>query len=264
MGAVVINRKRSEESLNLSHQSNGPNLRHSPYFQASKKRRFSFGIMSDDSGKPSSSSNPTISRISRYPDAKAPLRREIHAPSRANLRYGSAKAKPNDYCDKDEITPGNFFLRRYDNAKRTALGTLRFFKKDKELIDLVDEPEKEAVSDDSSVELVEVVDSDEEKLVEEEEEKMNLKPSTSSSDVRNGNNALRVDDTSTMMDSLSLGREMTTDDASSLEAYKKLLQSAERRNPKLEALSFEILLNENRLSHLRQSRPKPVEKKHVE
>ncbi|CDY09732.1 BnaC07g33290D [Brassica napus] len=53
---------------------------------------------------------------------------------------------------------------------------------------------------------------------------------------------------------------MDVDAASSLEAYKKLLQSAERRDSKLEALGFEILFNEKRLSQLRQSRPKPVEK----
>lgn len=69
---------------------------------------------------------------------------------------------------------------------------------------------------------------------------------------------MRVDDS--MLDPLSLVRQETTDAASSLEAYKKLLQSAERRNSKLEALGFEILFNEKKLSQLRQSRPKPVEK----
>ncbi|CAH2078953.1 unnamed protein product [Thlaspi arvense] len=258
MGAVAINRKRSEESLNFNQQSTGQFLRHSPYFQAPKKRRFSFANMSDDSNKPASSSNPTVSRISRYPDAKAPLRREIHAPSRGILRYGSQRAKPNDCCEK-----GNFFFREYDNAKRTALGALRFLKRDKEFIDLVDEPEneKEAVSEDSSDEVVEVVDCDEEKMVDDMEVKKNLQPSSSSTpDVKIGNSSFRVDDTSTMLDSLSLGREMTTtDDASSLEAYKKLMQSAERRNPKLEALGFQIVLHEKRMSQLRQSRPKPVE-----
>ncbi|RID72573.1 hypothetical protein BRARA_C04462 [Brassica rapa] len=210
MGAVAINRKRTEDSLNFNQQS--------PSSQASKKkRRFSFGIVSPDSNKPSSS---TISRISRYPDAKAPLRREIHAPSRASLRYALPKPKPNDY-----------------SFKRRAFDALRFFTKDKEIIDLGDEEEepeieieigKEAVCEDSSVE---VVDCD----VDEKEE--NVEPS--------------------MLDSMSLVRQEA---ASSLEAYKKLLQSAERRNSKLEALGFEILFNEKRLSQLRQSRPKPVDK----
>ncbi|CAA7057549.1 unnamed protein product [Microthlaspi erraticum] len=264
MGAVAINRKRSEETFNFNQQSTG-NFRHSPYLQAPKRRRFSSGIMSEDSGKPASSSNPTISRISKYPDAKAPLRREIHAPSRGFLRFGpssrsSSIAKPNDDCENDDFSRGSFFFRKYDIAKRTALDALRFLKKDKELIDLVDdEPEKEAVSVDSSVEELVVIDCDdeEEKLVEEK--KKNLQPS-SASDIGNGKSKLRVDDTSSMMDSLSLGREMTTTDASSLEAYKKLMQSAERRDSKLEALSFEIVLNEKRMSQLRQSRPKPVEK----
>lgn len=204
MGAVAINRKRTEDSLNFNQQS--------PSQASKKKRRFSFGIVSPDSNKPSSS---TISRISRYPDAKAPLRREIHAPSRASLRYALPKPKPNDY-----------------SFKRRAFDALRFFTKDKEIIDLGDEEEeepeieieieigKEAVCEDSSVEVVE--------------------PPSSS-----------------MLDSMSLVRQEA---ASSLEAYKKLLQSAERRNSKLEALGFEILFNEKRLSQLRQSRPKPVDK----
>ncbi|KAG7542726.1 Ulp1 protease family C-terminal catalytic domain [Arabidopsis thaliana x Arabidopsis arenosa] len=256
MGAVAINRKRSDESFNFNQQSTNP-LRNSPYFQASKKRRFSFA-MSEDSGKPaSSSSNPTISRISRYPDAKAPLRREIHAPSRGILRYG--KAKSNDYCEKD----GNFFVRKYDDAKRSALEALRFVKKDKEFVGLSDEVEKEAVvSDDSSVEEIVVVDcdDDEEDLVGEKKKKKKNQPSFSSgvTDVKKGDN-FRVEDTSMMLDSLSLDRDVS--DASSLEAYRKLMQSAERRNSKLEALGFEIVLNEKRLSQLRQSRPKPVEKR---
>nr|VDC82822.1 unnamed protein product [Brassica rapa] len=204
MGAVAINRKRTEDSLNFNQQS--------PSQASKKKRRFSFGIVSPDSNKPSSS---TISRISRYPDAKAPLRREIHAPSRASLRYALPKPKPNDY-----------------SFKRRAFDALRFFTKDKDVIDLGDEEEeepeieieieigKEAVCEDSSVEVVE--------------------PPSSS-----------------MLDSMSLVRQEA---ASSLEAYKKLLQSAERRNSKLEALGFEILFNEKRLSQLRQSRPKPVDK----
>ncbi|KAG2263360.1 hypothetical protein Bca4012_014415 [Brassica carinata] len=212
MGAVAINRKRTEDSLSFNQQS--------PSQAASKKRRFSFGIVSPDSNKPSSS---TVSRISRYPDAKAPLRREIHAPSRASFRYGLPKPKPDDY---------SFF----DDAKRRAFDALRFFTKDREVIDLGDDDEpvneKEAVSEDSRIE-------------EKEEEEKNVVD----------------DDTSSMLDSMSLVRqETTTDAASSLEAYKKLLQSAERRNTKLEALGFEILFNEKRLSQLRQSRPKPVEK----
>ncbi|WZZ75361.1 hypothetical protein YC2023_086731 [Brassica napus] len=216
MGAVAINRKRTEDSLNFNQPS--------PSQASNKKRRFSFGIISPDSNKPSSS---TVSRISRYPDAKAPLRREIHAPSRASLRYGLPKPKPNDYS--------------FDDAKRRAFDALRFFTKDEEVIDLGDEEEepeieigKEAVSEDSSVEVVDCDIDEKEEIVE---------PPSSS-----------------MLDSLSLVRREATDAASSLEAYKKLLQSAERRDSKLEALGFEILFNEKRLSQLRQSRPKPVEK----
>ncbi|CAH8388049.1 unnamed protein product [Eruca vesicaria subsp. sativa] len=182
---------------------------------------------------PSSSSS-----TSRYPDAKAPLRREIHAPSRGDLRYGSspkAKPKPNNCCEK-----GDFFTREYDNAKRTALNAFRFLNKDKELIDL-EEEEEEAVSQGS---VAEVIDCD--------DEERNIQTPSDSKTVR-------VDDTSTMLDSLSLGRQETTD-ASSLQAYRKLLQSAERRNSKLEALGFEILFNEKKLLQLRNSRPKPVDK----
>lgn len=202
MGAVAINRKRTEDSLNFNQQS--------PSQSSNKKRRFSFGITSPDSNKPSSSS-----RISRYPDAKAPLRREIHAPSRASLRYGPPKPRP------------------IDHYKKRAFDALRFFTKEKEVIDLGDE------------ELEVVVDCD---LEEEEEEKDVVEPPPPPS--------------SSMLDSMSLvsQEKATTDAASSLAAYKKLLESAERRNPKLEALGFEILFNEKKLSQLRLSRPKPLEK----
>lgn len=209
--------------------------------------------MSQDPNKPSS-------RISRYPDAKTPLRREIHAPSRANLIYGgSPKAKPNDCCEK-----GEFFTREYDNAKRSALDAFRFLNKDKELIDL--EEEEEAVSQDSAIE---VIDCDEEKLVKDDDnnkKKVEVVDCDDDDDDQEENiqtpsdvNKFGVGETSTMLDSLSLGREETTD-ASSLEAYRKLMHSAERRNSKLEALGFEILFNEKRLSQLRKSRPKPLEK----
>ncbi|CAN6894181.1 unnamed protein product [Brassica oleracea] len=257
MSAVAINRKRNEDSLYSNQPSTAQFRRHSPYFQAPKKRRFSFGTMSQDPNKPSSSS---VSRISRYPDAKTPLRREIHAPSRANLIYGgSPKAKPNDCCEK-----GEFFTREYDNAKRTALDAFRFLNKDKELIDL--EEEEEAVSQDSAIE---VIDCDEEKLVKDDDnnkKKVEVVDCDDDDDDDEENiqtpsdvNKFGVGDTSTMLDSLSLGREETTD-ASSLEAYRKLMHSAERRNSKLEALGFEILFNEKRLSQLRKSRPKPLEK----
>uniref|UniRef100_M4FAE8 Ubiquitin-like protease family profile domain-containing protein n=1 Tax=Brassica campestris TaxID=3711 RepID=M4FAE8_BRACM len=257
MSAVAINRKRSEDSLYSNHPSTAQFRRHSPYFQAPKKRRFSFGTMSQDPNKPSS-------RISRYPDAKTPLRRAIHAPSRANLIYGgSPTAKPNDCCEKGEL-----FTREYDNAKRSALNAFRFLTKDKEFIDL-EEEEEEAVSQDS---VIEVIDCDEEKLVKDDDnnkkkvEVVDCDDDDDDDDDEEENiqtpsdvNKFGVGETSTMLDSLSLGREETTD-ASSLEAYRKLMHSAERRNSKLEALGFEILFNEKRLSQLRKSRPKPLEK----
>ncbi|KAJ4881171.1 Ubiquitin-like-specific protease ESD4 [Raphanus sativus] len=142
--------------------------RYSPYFQAPKKRRFT--MSQDPSNKPSSSS------VSRYPHAKAPLRRQIHAPSRPNLIYAKAKKPNSDCCDN-----GKLFTREYDHAKRTALDACR-------------------------------------------------------------------------------EEETTAEDASSLQAYKKLMQSAERRNSKLEALLFEVLFHEKRLSQLRNPRPKHVKK----
>ncbi|KFK39004.1 hypothetical protein AALP_AA3G188100 [Arabis alpina] len=276
MGAVAINRKRSEQSPNP--------FRHSPSIQASKKRRVSIN-MSEDSIKPSSSStNSTISRISRYPDAKAPLKREPHAPSRGTFRFGSSKPKRNE---KEKT-----FVRNYDFALRSAFGVFRDVRKVKDFVDLGDEIEKddssvevvddeeeknvqpcsssgvrkvkdfvdlgdeiekEEISDDSSVEVVECDDVEEEKNVHQ--------PTSSSGvteDVKNGNDLRVVDDTGVMLDSLCLDRE--ENDASSLEAYKKLMQSAERRNSKLEALGFQIVYNEKRMANLRQSRPKPVEK----
>ncbi|XP_010524538.1 PREDICTED: ubiquitin-like-specific protease ESD4 isoform X2 [Tarenaya hassleriana] len=262
MVALASNRKRSDECWSLNHQTTIP----SSYFHTSKKRRFSFGIQAN-SDKPVPSSNITVSRMSRYPDAKAPFKREVHAPSRGFLRFGllgrssvqERKVKSNDFCEKDQIDreTGSVFRRKYDDAKKTALDALRYYKKDKEVVDLDDESEKDAISEDSNTEEVEVVEVGREKLLEE----TNVKLSSSSgiTDVDNGNN-LRIDDAGKMLDSLSLNREV--EDSSGLEAYKKLLESVERRKSKLEALSFEIVLNEKRLSHLRESHSlkKPAEK----
>ncbi|XP_010548957.1 PREDICTED: ubiquitin-like-specific protease ESD4 [Tarenaya hassleriana] len=259
MGALASNRKRGDECLSLNHQTTSP----FPYFHASKKRRFSFGIQ-PNSDKPVSSSNATVSRMSKYPDAKAPFRREVHAPSRGFLRFGllgrssiqERKAKSNDFYKKDEIDRemSSFFGRKHDIVKRSALDVLRYHKNDKEVVDLDDEPEKEAISEDSSIQ---VLEEGREKLMEEK----NVQPSSSSgvADVNKGNN-LRIDYAGKMLDSISLNRE--ADDSSSLEAYKKLLEIVERRNSKLETLNFEIVFNEKRLSQLRESRPlkKPMKK----
>jgi len=87
-----------------------------------------------------------------------------------------------------------------------------------------------------------------------------LLPSSSSavSDLTNGN--LRVDNAEKMLDSLSLNRGQ---DLSSVSAYKKLLETVERRTSKLRNLSFEIELNEKRRSIFQLLRPakKPVEVK---
>ncbi|CAN8231921.1 unnamed protein product [Cochlearia groenlandica] len=256
MGAVAINRKRSEESLNFNQQSTT--------HPSTKKPRFSFA-MPEASSSSSSSLNHTISRISMYPEAKSPLLREIDAPSRGILKYGSIAAKPKR---EDRFYKESFFARRYEIAMKTALDALRYFRRDKVVIDLGEDDMP--VKEDSRIE-EDVVDFDDEKSIEKKKKKKKKKshnPSSSSSYaygfdtpvVKN----LRVDDdeTSTMVD---LGREAKDDDASrSLEAYKKLMQSAERRDSKLEALGFEIALHEKRLSQLRKSRLKPTQKKPIE
>ncbi|XWS39027.1 hypothetical protein CRYUN_Cryun18bG0015000 [Craigia yunnanensis] len=256
MGALASNRKRGgDEYFNSNSNSNFNHKNKAPYsnsldFQLSKKPRFS--LMNKSPEKSTLSSNNTVSRISRYPEAKLPFPKEIHAPVR-HLKFGLSASNPDQDLVKSHM--GNFLTRRLSNAKRQAFGALRYFKKEKEVTFVEDdeEKEKEVVSDDFSVEEVEVIEKGKNNL---EEGERHFQPSSSSVVTELNNGSLRVENA---LDMLSLNREVS--DVYDLEVYKKLLKSVERRATKLKDLDFQIELNEKRIAGLQALRPekKPEE-----
>ncbi|KAG6726467.1 hypothetical protein I3842_02G081600 [Carya illinoinensis] len=287
MGARTTNRKRGDECLSFNHTYPYQN---SLDFHVSKKPRFSSIHQTTD--RPIVSSNSTVARLSRYPETTPRLGREVHAPCRI-LNYGFSSTCLNRnsgprtsgiYIKEEPLDEmGSTLSYKYNKAKNSALRTIRYLtkeekEKEKEVIEIdTDNQKYGGVSEDSSIEVVEVLEDGRggRSEVSEHREVDNgvvanaqdahakvldrgLLPSSSSavSDLTNGNN-LRVDDAEKMLDSLQLNPERDM----SVSAFRKLLEVAERRNPKLRNLSFEIELNEGRRTMLQSLRPakKPVE-----
>ncbi|KAL5541864.1 hypothetical protein UlMin_009574 [Ulmus minor] len=250
MGALTSNRKRGDEFRNLNHAY--PSL-NSPNFQTSKKPRFSF--MQKSPERSVLSSNSAVARVSRYPEAKPPLPR-IHAPC-STRKFGSITSSRNrDWSpktcgssQKEAGDMGNILSSKLKEAKSLAFGALRFWKKEKEVIELDDEVEDGKASDDSSIEVVEVIEDDgQERTPEANGVVPSLQNVAGSS----------IEPAQKMFGSLSINREI---DVSDVSAYKKLLEEAERRNSKLRQIDFDIKLAEKRWSGFQALRPakKPVD-----
>jgi sentrin-specific protease 1 len=274
MGARTSNRKRGDECLSFNHTYPSQN---SSDFHVSKRPRFS--SMHQNPDRTVVSSNSTVARLSRYPEATPRLGREVHAPCRI-LNYGFSSTSLNQksgprtsgVCEKEKPIDemGNILSYKYNIAKNSALRAIRHLtkgkEKEKEVIDVDTDNEKGSrgggVSEDSSIEEVDVVNGVVVNVQELDAKTMDrgLFPSSSSavSDLTNGN--LRVENEEKMLNSLSLNHER---DLSSVSAYKKLLESVEKRTSKLRNLSFEIEVNEKRRSIFQLLRPatKPVEVK---
>lgn len=254
MGALTSNRKRGDEYLSLNHGY--PSL-NSPNFQISKRPRLSFMQRSPDRATVSSKS--AISRVSRYPEAKPPLPR-VHAPCRT-LKFGSFSNRDSSVKTSENSVKwsgdsmGNILYSNLVKAKSCALEACRFFQKEKEVIEVDTD-----VEEDSSIEEVGVVEDGggEGRSVPEIEEldvktpEGGLRPSSSSLVSNLSNGPLKVENAGKMFDSLSLNVE---EDMQLVSAYKKLLDTASRRTPKLKQLSFEIELNEKRRSGFQALRP---------
>ncbi|KAJ8766774.1 hypothetical protein K2173_007841 [Erythroxylum novogranatense] len=262
MGAMTNNRKRDPYSNSNSN---------SPDFHLSKKLRYS--LMHQPLNQTLRSSNSTVSRISRYPETTLNCRREVHAPCRI-VKFGSLKSRSSCYSDAERSSGddmGLFLSKKLDFAKRKAIDAFRYSAKEKEVVDVDDEDRKlgkEVLSEDSSVEEVEIIEEN------GREGRSRLGVSVVGNDHDNdvkvveersvvtvdGN--FEVEKARNMMGSLVLNREV---DVSSVEVYRKLLQSVERRSTKLSALGFEIKLNEERWSSLKSLRStKKTEEKLVE
>ncbi|RDY04669.1 Ubiquitin-like-specific protease ESD4, partial [Mucuna pruriens] len=267
MAVVTSNGKRRQHCLAVNHHLPFPN---------SKRPRVS--IMSQNHTQSSSS---VVSRISLYPEAKPLLRREVHAPCRQRKFDFPTSSRTNagGYSHKEDISDhtGNMLSKNYRRAKISALATIRFGEKGKNVVEVDDDSPKGMVSEDSSVEEVHFVEEDgrevrsvvtehvwqegdlavtEMKDLDAKDVIMHVAPqqqSTSSavSELTNGN--LNVVNAVKMLDTLSLTPEH---DLSSVRAYKKLLEAAGKRNDTINRLSNEIKLNEKRRSTFDLLRPK--------
>ncbi|XP_057956918.1 ubiquitin-like-specific protease ESD4 isoform X2 [Malania oleifera] len=291
MGALTSNRKRGDECFTLNHAH--PSL-YSPHSNSridlhiSKKPKFSSMHQSPD--RPVSSRS-TAFRLYRYPEPTPQLRREVHAPCRV-LKFGfstSLRREPGlrtsgvSETKRSADFMGNALRNQYDWAKRNALSTLQYFRKDKEVIEL-EEPEKDADSEDSSMEELRIDEDGQEgegrSVVSDQKSRENngimeamgkmngkiverkIQPSSSSAvtGLTNTNGNLKVDNAGKMLDSLSLNHEV---DAPSVPLYEKLHESAERRNAKLRDLEFLIEVNETRRSSLHLLHPEKKKGKDI-
>ncbi|KAI4317587.1 hypothetical protein L6164_025448 [Bauhinia variegata] len=274
MGARTSNRKRTEECLSVNNSCSSPN---SSDFRISKKARFSF--LPQNPTRPVLSSNSAVARISRYPEAKSPLVREVHAPCRPS-KFGflnsnqDSRSRSSGIFEEEGGNDMGIISSKYRKAKSAAFDSFRYLEKGKEVIEVDIDSQKHAVSEDSSIEEVEIIEDGREGRsvvtdhgwqvstgvvaeVQDLDDKLTdgdlQLQSTSSvvSELTNSN--LKVDSTGKMLDSLPPSLERGF---SSLHAYKKLIESVDKRSDKLRRLSFEIELNEKRRSIFELLRPK--------
>ncbi|XP_027364307.1 ubiquitin-like-specific protease ESD4 isoform X2 [Abrus precatorius] len=232
MGVMTSNRKRPEECMNVNH-TNSDSHRKKPKL----------------STRPVSSSNNVVSRISRYPETKLPLAREVHAPCRPRkfeLWRFRARASAGDDM-------GNALFGNYEKAKFSALSKCKFLShKGKEVIDVDAESEEPRfrsyeVSGDSSVEEVVAVSDDDDDDLGDKVRVQQQSTSSLDSELTNGN--LKV---------VSGGKVWGSEihDLSSVHVYKKLLEAVGRRSDSIKRLDFEIKLNEKRRDTYNLLRPK--------
>ncbi|XP_057489288.1 ubiquitin-like-specific protease ESD4 isoform X2 [Actinidia eriantha] len=258
MGALTINRKRSDEYYKFDCKIpclNSPNFDNRIDTHISKKPRISSSP--DLSPDPTISSKSAVSRLYRYPEPVNRIRRQVHAPcrvSRLGFWASSNRKSKEGFVD----VMGNALSFQHDQAKDHAIQGIRHLKKDKEVIDVDGETDGDGVSQDSSIEEVEFVEDESEEtrgIVRDLQEldgnivERDLQPSSSSvvSDSTNGNLEF-----GNVLETISLERKL---ELLGLPLHKKLFETAERRNPKLSSLRFEIELNEKRRETLQLLRP---------
>ncbi|XP_075516303.1 ubiquitin-like-specific protease ESD4 isoform X1 [Primulina tabacum] len=214
------------------------------HFRISKKHRLS-GPMDQRASDfhRSGASNYVVSRINRYPDSKIGFCREVHAPIRSS-RFGFSHR-----IERGETSVGSkessaekmkILLGIYESRKNLAMESLRYITQDeaavslrlgngKEAIEIDgDEENKVVVSDDSSVEEVEMV-------------KKKLQSLNSSVVTDLSNEHAKVDVVEKMMNLMQLEHE-SVDNV--VPAHKTLYDSSLRRNDKLNSLYIEIGLTE--------------------
>ncbi|CAN1807027.1 Ubiquitin-like-specific protease ESD4 [Linum perenne] len=222
---------------------------YSPYFspesQTAKRPRVS--PMHYVPGRALGTSNSTVDKLSRYPERTTKLVREIHAPCR-NLKYGLGALRGSSGTGKRV----EMLSSAFNYARRVAIGTLRFIGVEKGLGRVDEEAEKPVdvlEKHDSSIEEVHVVDENGkevrsmvlDEVVNEQE-----------NDVK-GN--MEVEKAREMVGSLGLDRS-----GLSVEVYKKLLDSAQRRDPNVLQPQIEYYEKKRASLQALRSMRKPLEK----
>ncbi|XAR48696.1 Ulp1 peptidase [Bertholletia excelsa] len=272
MGALTNNRKRSDDYYTSNYKlfySRSSHVENPIDTHVSKKPRLSSFM--NPTPESAVSSKSAASRIHRYPEPASQLPRDVHAPYRTSrfpfFSSANRKLKPSN----GGIVQGGFadvrekvLTVQYDIAKKRAVDSLRY----EQVIDVDAETDNKVAvpSDDSSVEVVEVVEDGREQRSQENcgvvpnplrlgvkiPEQRDFQPSSSTmlSDLTTAN--LKVDNAATFLNKLSLNRELEDED---LPTHRKLHQSAERRNGKLSSLKFQIKLNERKRAELQLRRP---------
>ncbi|XP_028751657.1 ubiquitin-like-specific protease ESD4 isoform X2 [Neltuma alba] len=274
MGAITSNRKRSEECLSLNNAYSSPDTSDSR-----KPKRLKSLSMPQNPTHSAISSKSVVSRISLYPEAKTPSTRAVLGPCLRKFPLSSLnkalKYRTSGVRETDSKM-GNI-LKTYAKAKDSALRSFRHVK-GKEVVEVDTDSREGDVSEDSSIEEVEIIEdglvgrsvvTDQRRqgsagpVIEIQDSEIKVgdggiqQQSTSSvvSELTNSN--LKVDE---LLRSLYLSPEHGVNDVI---AYKKLLQATNSRTDKLKLLEFEIQLNEKRRSPIESFRPEKVPKQEL-
>ncbi|KAL8171426.1 hypothetical protein V2J09_023230 [Rumex salicifolius] len=212
------------------------------------------------------SSNKSASRLSKYPQTKSQLKREVHAPYRAS-KFGSAfnsnRAERNLQSGAGEgvsrASMGNVCRRKiYEVARDTIWQSVRILNKEPECDEL-------DISDDLSIEVIENLEERHEdgSVVNSDhmlQDANGLKVSSQKIDgkiLENGiipasssevTHLTKVEYAEKVLKSLSLTPDQHM---YGMPPHKKLFESATRYNPKLIRLQSDIQLQETRLESIR-------------
>ncbi|XP_009785316.1 ubiquitin-like-specific protease ESD4 isoform X3 [Nicotiana tabacum] len=247
MGALTSYRKRGDDFFTLNYKTPVSNV--DPHI--SKKPRLSMNQTTQDHSKTS-----TVTRLfTKYPSSITPIKREIHAPCRrpSSSRFGGGS----------HSIMGNFLVRQLYRAKRSAFKTFRYVKKkDKEVVINIDDDD----DGDSNVEELGTGVVPKTGLFDGSGQRRKLQSSSVVTVSDDDVNLLKVENAEKMMDSLSLSSSKFDDSSSSasfVPSYKKLLDSAEKRNNSLKSLQFHIEYTEKILETYKLLRPQKKDEQYV-
>lgn len=252
MGALTVNRKRGEDYFTVKSR-NGP----LSIDQVLKRPRLS---TSSPGSHPHLSGKSVVSRFYRYPEAVAPIRREVHAPCR-RVRFGHSEKSRNsstggDFRGKCGSEMGNLVARLFGKAKPSEKDGSRYGAHVNEVIEIDSDVTKESVSRDGFMEDVEVVEKvslvyppkDAQGVVEMLENYVKndvgraIHPQSGSLAAELNDANMNICNQAKTSDLISTNHEF---DNLGLPAYKKLLDNTEKRyDSNISRLNFQIELHE--------------------